>query len=115
MLTLPAQTRVLLCSAAVDMRKSFDGLIGVVRNYLNGDPLKGDYFVFQNRNHNRLKILYWDGDGFVIWYKGLEQGTFRFPKSDDVKLEVTRKELAMILEGLDSAKMVQRRRYRYLA
>lgn len=111
MLTLSVSTRIFICTERIDMRKSFDGLIGVVRNRLECDPLAGDWFVFLNRNGDRVKILYWDGDGFAIWYKRLERGTFRIPAGNGISMTMTRAELTMILEGIDPVKTVLRRRY----
>ena len=113
MLTIPTNTRISLCTSSVDMRKSFNGLIGVVRHQLADDPLTGHLFVFLNKSGTLTKILYWDGDGFAIWYKRLERGTFRFPPADEgVKsINVTRAGLSMILEGLDPAKTSQRKRF----
>ena len=68
MLSIPLQLRVFLCTQATDMRKSFDGLDALVRHVLQHDPLSGDLFVFLNRRHDRVRVLYWEGDGFVIWY-----------------------------------------------
>jgi len=102
MLTIPTSTRISLCTAPIDMRKSFDGLLGIVRNVLEADPVSDHLFVFLNRQHSLMKILYWDGDGFVIWYKRLEIGTFRFPAcTDDTKsIEINRSGLSLILEGM---------------
>ena len=83
MLTIPSNTRISLCTSPVDMRKSFNGLIGIVRNELDADPLAGHLFVFLNKSNTLVKILYWDGDGFAIWFKRLESGTFRFPPRCD--------------------------------
>ena len=113
MLNIPAHTRISLCTASIDMRKSFNGLLAIVRNVLEADPLAGHLFVFLNRNHTLMKILYWDGDGFVIWYKRLESGTFRFPacNEDTKSIEVTRSGLAMILEGIDLTLLPKRKRF----
>ena len=95
------------------MRKSFDGLIGVVRNTLEADPLAGHLFVFLNKSNTLTKILYWDGDGFAIWYKRLESGTFRFPShiGDSHSIDVTRSGLSMILEGVDLSQLPKRKRF----
>ena len=74
---LPAAVRVFLCSRPTDMRKSFDGLFGMVREFLGQDPLSGHLFLFLNRRRDRAKILFWDRDGLVIWYKRLEAGSFQ--------------------------------------
>jgi len=113
MLTIPANIRISLCTAPVDLRKSFDGLIGIVRSELAADPLADHLFVFLNRHHTLMKILYWDGDGFAIWYKRLESGTFRFPAvTDDSKsIEITRSGLSMILEGIDLSRLPKQKRF----
>lgn len=113
MLNLNVNTKISVYSSPVDMRKSFNGLIGIVRHFLNGDPLSGQLFVFLNKSHNLMKILYWDGDGYVIWYKRLERGTFRFPvgHNDEASVTVSRSEFAMILEGFEPAKLNKRKRF----
>ena len=113
MLTIPSHTRISLCTSPIDMRRSFDGLIAIVRNVLEADPLADHLFVFLNRNHSLMKILYWHGDGFAIWYKRLETGTFRFPAVTDSSpsIEITRAGLSMILEGLDLSQVKKRKRF----
>jgi len=113
MLTIPPNTRISLCTSPVDMRKSFNGLIGVVRRQLNADPQTGHLFVFLNKSNTLAKILYWDGDGFAIWYKRLEVGTFRFPArvGDAQSINVTRTGLSMILEGIDLEKLPKQKRF----
>ena len=73
----PAAVRVFVCTKPTDMRKSFDGLLGLVREFLGQDPLSGHLFLFFNRRRDRAKILFWDRDGLVIWYKRLEAGSFQ--------------------------------------
>jgi transposase len=80
---------------------SFDGLAQLVRAQITQDPLSGHLFVFRNRRRDRLKILYWDRDGFALWYKRLEKGTFRFPESQADSIEVTPAQMAAVLEGID--------------
>ena len=113
MLIIPAHTLISLCTAPIDMRKSFNGLIAIVRNTLDADPLADHLFVFLNHNHTLMKILYWDGDGFVIWYKRLERGTFRFPAviGGTKSIEITRSGLSMILEGIDLSQLPKRKRF----
>src|SRR5580692_1316660 len=77
MIMLPSAVRIFLCTRPTDMRKSFDGLFGMVREFLGQDPLSGHLFLFLNRRRDRAKILLWDRDGLVIWYKRLEAGTFQ--------------------------------------
>src|SRR3954451_3567660 len=77
---LSAAVRVFLCTRPTDMRKGFDGLFGLVREGFGQDPLSGHLFLFLNRRRDRIKILYFDRDGLVIWYKRLEVGSFQNPK-----------------------------------
>jgi transposase len=74
---LPAAVRVFLCARPTDMRKSFDGLLGMVHEFVGQDPLSGHLCLFLNRRCDRVKILFWERDGLVIWYKRLEAGTFQ--------------------------------------
>ena len=106
----PSQ-RYYLSREPADMRKSYDGLSGLVRQGLGRDPLSGEVFIFLNRRRTMSKILVWDRSGFAIYYKRLEGGTFRFPKSDGVSAEIDRAELALILEGIDLAGVRRQRRY----
>lgn len=80
MLTVSAQTQIYIALGATDMRKGFDGLCGLVIEQLKKDPLCGALYLFINKRRDRMKVLYWDGDGLAIWYRRLEQGTFRLPK-----------------------------------
>ena len=95
--------RIYYCAAPTDMRKGFDSLAAMVRDHLGHDPLSGHLFLFVGRSRDRLKILYWDADGFALWYKRLEEGTFRLPvlKAGQAKVELKASELAMLLEGID--------------
>ena len=95
--------RIYLCTSPTDMRKGFDTLAALVKEFLGQDPLSGHLFLFVGRAKDRLKILYWDADGFALWYKRLEEGTFRMPRAglDDVSVELKASELAMMLEGID--------------
>jgi transposase len=95
--------RIYLCTSPTDMRKGFDTLAALVKEFLGQDPLSGHLFLFVGRAKDRLKILYWDADGFALWYKRLEEGTFRMPRagSDDASVELRASELAMMLEGID--------------
>jgi transposase len=112
MLIVPAPIRVFLCTAATDMRKSFDGLHGLVVEVLRQDPLSGDWFVFLNRRRDRLKILAWEQDGFSIWYKRLEAGTFAVPGHDGDSLALTSAQFALLLSGVDLRQTRPRKRYR---
>lgn len=116
MLSVPGQVKILLCLQPADMRRSFDGLAAMVENVLDDNPLSGHLFVFRNRRGDRVKLLYWSGDGLCIWYKRLEEGTFRFPgpgqgeASNGVSISAT--DLAMLLDGVDLSSVRRAKRYR---
>jgi transposase len=112
LVSLPASVRIWLASAATDLRKGFDTLAELVRQQLKGDPLSGQLFVFRNRRGDRVKLLYWDDDGYVIVYKRLEIGTFRFPAADAAGVEIRAADLQMLLDGVDLDSVKRRRRYR---
>jgi transposase len=99
----PDQVRIFLYTAPTDMRQGFDTLAQLIRTTLGEDPLSGSLFVFRSRGKDRLKILYWDSDGYALWYKRLEQGTWRFPRTPEgePKCPIRPSELAMLLEGID--------------
>jgi transposase len=111
MLTLGLSGRIWVCVEPVDGRKSFDGLVAVVTTQLGRDPLSGDLFVFKNRRGDRLKILAWQGDGFAMYLRRLERGTFAFPRADTAEVSVTATELAMILGGVELQNAKRRTRY----
>ncbi len=94
--------KIYLCLDPTDMRKSFDTLAALVSEHLQGDPQSGTWFVFRGKQGNRLKILYWDRDGYAVWHKRLEQGTFEFPKviGEAAGVAITATELALILGGV---------------
>lgn len=104
-----------VCTAATDMRRSFDGLIALTRNAIAQEPTSGHLFVFFNRRRDVVKMLYWDGGGFCIWSKRLEEGTFApvvnsgSPESGSVLLD--RAGLLLLLEGIDPSKMKRRKRF----
>lgn len=113
MLTLPPHAVILLHRQPVDIRKSFNGLVGLVRSALHAEPVSPTFFVFLNKRHNKIKILYWDADGFAIWYKRLEKGTFHLtlPTSDQQGVQLSRAQLAMLLEGIDFQNTKKRKRF----
>jgi transposase len=96
-----ASVQVWVATTPVDMRKSFDSLAEVVRNFLARDPLSGNLFVFRNRGGHLLKILWWDEGGLAIYYKRLEQGEFQFPGASTPVVEITQAQLLRLLSGLD--------------
>lgn len=112
MLNFSAGT-IYLCLEPTDMRKSFDTLAAVVREHLQGDPQSGTWFVFRGKQGNRLKILYWDRDGYAVWHKRLERGTFEFPKviGEAAGVSITATELSLILGGVA---LNAKRRTRYV-
>jgi len=101
-----AATRIFLYDQPVDMRKSFEGLGFLVENSYPGRLLTGSLFLFLNRARNLIKILYWDGDGFAIWYKRLELGTFSGCFSGQV--ELSRQQFVMLLEGVTPQRLSRR-------
>ena len=117
MLSLPPQLRVFLCTRPTDMRKSFDGLLALAQEHLARDVLEGGLFVFVNRRRDRVKLLWWDGDGLAIFYKRLEAGTFQVPpgaaRATGLELDAT--ELSLLLSGVDLASVKRRKRYRRTA
>ena len=115
MLSLSSQVRIFLARDPVDMRKSFHGLIGLTESVLREDPLSGHLFVFINRRRDRIKLLYWGGTGFCIWYQQLEKGGYQLPDAATVGpegIEITASQLSLILDGIDLASVRQRPRYR---
>ena len=121
MLTFPSlramdqslQVGVYLCTTPTDMRKGFDTLAGLVRDHLGRDPLSGDLFLFLSRGKDRLKALAWESDGFALWYKRLEEGTYRLPPHAPGITGVTLRasELAMLLDGIDLKSVRRSPRY----
>lgn len=114
MIHLPASVRVYLATAPCDMRRSFDGLHALVTQVLQLDAFAGHLFVFANRRRDRVKILYWDRDGFAVWAKRLEEGTYAMPFSEagEVRREITAQELGALLSGIDLSQAQRRKRYR---
>lgn len=104
MLNFTGSLKIFLAADHVDLRKSFAGLWSVTLNTLKENPTSGALYVFTNRRHTRIKILYWDGTGLWVLIKRLEKGTFSWPKSIDIedgKLELTPEALAILLDGID--------------
>lgn len=112
MLSLPPSVRILLCLTPADMRRSFDGLARMVEEICRADPFSGHLFVFCNKRRDRVKILYWDRDGYALWYKRLEEGVFRFPSGDASSRDMTAEDLWALLSGIDLASAKRGKRYR---
>ena len=98
MLMVPANARLFLCQTPVRMHKSFEGLSAIVEQMFPGELLSGAFFIFLSRRKDHMKVLYWDGDGFVIFYKRLEKGSFAGKK--DGPPPMARREFLMLLEGI---------------
>jgi len=108
-LSLSIHQRYYLFRGHADMRNGFDRLSGLVREHLQKDPLGGDVFVFINKRRNQIKLLCWDGDGFMLFYKRLEQGTFELPKGEqsDITVDI----LSCLLQGIKLSTVRKRKRY----
>lgn len=114
MLTLPPSTRIFLATERIDGRKGIDGLCALVRSQrFSGDPLSGHLFVFFSRRGDRVRVLYWDRDGYVLITKRLERGTFRFPDvgAGEALRDVEAAELLLILGGIDLRAATRRPRW----
>jgi len=114
MLSLPELVRIYVSTQPTDMRRGFDSLAAVVRDWLGHDPLSGHLFVFRSRRGDRLKLLWWDKDGLVQYYKRLEEGVFRFPAVGDPEtrsIEISSQELSLVLWGIDPASVKREKRY----
>jgi len=113
MLALSSSRRYFIYGQFADMRKGFDSLSGIVQNELKQNPLSGDIFIFFNKRHNQLKLLLFEGDGFSIYYKRLEKGTYEIPlvEKSSLSVQIKSDELSLILQGI--ALQSVRRRVRY--
>ncbi len=111
MFRLEKNARVWLVLGKTDMRKAVNGLSGLVANTLQLDPLSGHYFVFCGRRRNTMKILYWDRNGYVLWYKRLEIDKFRWPKTEQEARAITGEQLEWLLAGFDITQAHRRRKY----
>lgn len=106
MLAIAGNARIFLHRSSIDLRKGFEGLCTCIQNAFSVEPTSGAYFVFLNRRRDRMKVLYWDADGFAIWYKRLEKGSFSKQSAD--KILLNRRDFFMLLEGI-TPKRVQTR------
>lgn len=105
--------RIWLCAQPADMRCGFDRLAELASLVTGEDPLSGHLFLFRARSGDRMKILYWERDGYALWYKRLEEGTFKLPKVEPEKRSVQLRvsELAMLLDGIDLKSVKRTKRY----
>lgn len=113
MLSITNVHRCYLYRGRTDMRKGIDTLSGLVRNELGKDPLSGELFVFFNRSHSLVKILMWDQDGFALYQKRLERGTFEMPDGHLVHEAITAGQLNLILAGVSLKNVRLRPRYQH--
>jgi transposase len=113
MFTLSSSNRFHLYSQPADMRKSFDGLSGVVQNNLESNPCNGDVFIFINKRRDKIKLLHWQGISFTLYYKRLEKGTFELPEYDSSvgSITINYTQLVMLIDGLTIKNIQKRQRY----
>jgi len=107
--------RIWLCTGPTDMRRGFDRLAQQAEQVTGQDPLSGHLFVFRNRRGDKLKLLMWDRDGYVLIYKRLEEGQFKLPPPEDPdrqSIQLRASELAMLLDGIDLSSIKRSKRYR---
>jgi len=117
MFNFSSTVRIFVYARPTDMRCSFNGLYALVRNQLNQNPFSGHLFLFRSRRGNYLKVLWWEGDGFAMFAKRLEKGAFQFPTIRFVDgvcqpIELERRELLLLLEGIDTNSIKMLKRYR---
>ena len=112
MLTLSSAHHLWLYREAVDFRKGFDGLSGIVRDQMGRDPLSGEAFIFLNRKQDRMKLLVWERGGFVLWYKRLEAGRFSFEAGQSGDMQMSYPDLVLLIEGIEKQSTHQKKRYK---
>ena len=118
MLTWPAGTKAFVCTRPTDMRCGFDTLAAQVTQFLEQNPLSGHLFVFRSRKGDRIKVLYWDTDGYALWSNRLERGTLGLPTVDPdripgpYRVEMSADDLGLVLRGIDPAEVRRQPRYR---
>ena len=116
MVHLSSSCRYFLYRGNTDMRKGFDSLSGIVSSQMNEDALSGAVFIFFNKKHNQVKLLLWEGDGFAMYYKRLEQGTYEVPQYEDkgVSAAISSQQLQLILQGISLRSVRRRKRYQHM-
>lgn len=116
MLQLHTQVSYYFFNQPADMRKGFDGLYGLVKQHTSFNPLSGAVFIFINRKHNQIKLLSWDGDGFCMYYKRLEKGTYEWPATkQNEHIQLSAKQLGWLLQGVQLSSIKTRPRYQQKA
>lgn len=115
MFSLSPHHRFHLYIVPTDMRKSFDGLSGLIENNLQGNPRSGDVFIFINKCRDKIKLLHWQGYGYALYYKRLESGTFQLPDYDDIEgsITVNYTQIVMIIDGLSIKNIQVRKRHNF--
>ena len=113
MLTLNSLTKIYLHAAPVNLHFAFDRLAGIVRDEMGRDPLSGHLFVFRNRRGDRVKLLFWDDDGWMIVYKRLEIGVFKFPQvgAETRAIQVSATDLELLLWGIEPSSVRRQKRF----
>ena len=113
MFALSSENTFHLYSDPTDMRKSFDGLSGLVHNNLGYNPISGEVFIFINKSRDKVKLLHWQGSGYLLYYKRLEKGTFELPRYDASVGSITLSyaQMVMIMDGLSIKNLQKRKRY----
>jgi transposase len=116
MLSIPPSTKIFVCTQPIDMRFSFDGLSGLVTTHFGVNPLSGHLFVFFSKRRDRMKILIWDVDGFVLYYKRLERGSFTW--LDNLQLlpgsQILASDFALVLAGINPTEVKRSKRYQHV-
>lgn len=115
MLSFSSRQRYFMYRGVTDMRKGFNGLSGLVRDHINHKLLSGDVFIFLNKRRDRIKLLVWDRNGFIVWYKVLEQGTFELPTAENDALELSWTDIQLLLEGIEIKSVKRFKRYQKVA
>jgi len=113
MFALSVSNRFLIYSAPADMRKSFDGLSGLIRNNLGSNPCNGDVFIFLNKRRDKIKLLHWQGINFILYYKRLESGTFELPAYNEQagSIRLSYAQIVMLVEGISIKNIKVRKHY----
>ncbi len=105
---LPFNSKIWLYRKPIDFRKQIDGLVLLIAGYLEKNPTSGHIFVFRNKSANKIKLLYWEDNGFWLLYKRLEKGKLKFPSIEDSQYEISKDELQWLLSGLDITQMCKK-------